>query len=71
MGVRPPYLEVTAELAKLTYVWNNMFTIYFNSKCLVAVTFRNTDIHTHREREKQRDREIETETKQRQTQTER
>lgn len=45
MGVRPPYLEVTAEFAKLTCV----FTIYFNSKCLVAITFRNTDVHREKE----------------------
>jgi len=27
MGVCPPYLEATAEFAKLTYVRDNMFTI--------------------------------------------
>lgn len=40
-----------------------MFTIYFNPKCLVAITFRNTDIR----REKARQRE----TERRQTQAER
>lgn len=49
MGVQPPYLEVSAEFAKLMYIWNTMFTIYFNSKCFIAITFRNTDtdVHTH------------------------
>lgn len=45
MGVQPPYLEVSAEFAKLMYIWNTMFTIYF--KCFIAITFRNTDTDVH------------------------
>lgn len=47
MGVHPPYLEVSAEFAKLMYIWNTMFTIYFKSKCFIAITFRNTDTDVH------------------------
>lgn len=47
MGVHPPYLEVSAEFAKLMYIWSTMFTIYFNSKCLIAITFMNTDTDVH------------------------
>lgn len=46
LGVHPPYLEVSAEFAKLTYMWNTVFTIDFNSKHLIAIVFRNTDTHT-------------------------